>query len=487
MMLRRLTAAAAHPNLFLYRLKTTSAVETNLQEKVVTLCRHRGFVFPGSDIYGGLANSFDYGPLGVQMKKNIQDAWWKHFVQSRTDCVGLDSSVILNSKVWEASGHIGNFTDPMTVCKSCNSRSRADKLVENKADVTGIPDAGGLTCDELDDLITKHKIACPTCGSADLQKSRQFNLLFRTNMGSTDETSEWVYLRPETAQGAYINFQHVVTTMRRRLPFGVGQMGKSFRNEISPGHFLFRTREFEQLELQYFCHPTESDNWFAYWVDECFNWLVQHGIKPSSLKKRVHDQAELAHYARATTDIEFLYPFGWSELWGIANRTNYDLKKHMDASGEDLQYVDPTSRETLLPHVIEPALGTGRVMLAMLLDAYDEEEVNGRQRTVLRLHPDIAPYKFAVLPLQSKGILAEKANEIYIQLVKLASCDFDVTQSIGKRYRRQDEIGTPYCVTVDFETLEDGSVTVRERDSMEQVRVPITTLLSGSWSWHQPS
>ncbi|RHY80579.1 hypothetical protein DYB37_008676 [Aphanomyces astaci] len=379
MLLHRVTKlAASRPSRLLRRLKTTLATDTNLQEKVVTLCRHRGFVFPGSDIYGGLANSFDYGPLGVQMKKNIQDAWWKHFVQSRTDCVGLDSSVILNSKVWEASGHIGNFTDPMTVCKSCNSRSRADKLIENKSDMTGIPDAGGLTCEEIDALLAQHKISCPTC--------------------------------------AYINFQHVVTTMRRRLPFGVGQMGKSFRNEISPGHFLFRTREFEQLELQYFCHPTDSDTWY-----------------------------------------------------------------------------------TLLPHVVEPALGTGRVMLAMLLDAYDEEEVNGRygcghrkggdlmmdgrQRTVLRLHPDIAPYKFAVLPLQSKGVLAEKANEIYVQLAKLASCDFDVTQSIGKRYRRQDEIGTPFCVTVDFDTLEDGSVTVRNRDSMDQVRVPVATLLSGGWTW----
>ncbi|KAG9415949.1 hypothetical protein AC1031_000334 [Aphanomyces cochlioides] len=484
MLRQKVAAAGARSALRLQlRQKSTAQSSVNLQEKVVTLCRHRGFVFPGSDIYGGLANSFDYGPLGVQMKKNIQDAWWKHFVQSRTDCVGLDSSVILSSRVWEASGHIGNFTDPMTVCKGCNSRSRADKLIENASDVTGVKDAGGLSCEEIDALIAEHKIACPTCGSPDLQKTRQFNLLFRTNMGSTDETSEWVYLRPETAQGAYINFQHVVTTMRRRLPFGVGQMGKSFRNEISPGHYLFRTREFEQLELQYFCHPTESDTWFSYWVDECFNWLIKHGVKESNLKKRIHDQAELAHYARATTDIEFLYPFGWSELWGIANRTNYDLRKHMEASGKDFNYVDPTTKETVLPHVVEPALGTGRVMLAMLLDAYDEEEVNGRPRTVLRLHPDIAPYKYAVLPLQSKGVLAEKAQEIYVKLTKVASCDFDVTQSIGKRYRRQDEIGTPYCITVDFDTLEDGTVTVRDRDSMEQVRIPIDTLLSGQWQW----
>ncbi|KDO27813.1 glycyl-tRNA synthetase [Saprolegnia parasitica CBS 223.65] len=464
------------------RSKVTKAPD--LQEKVVNLCRHRGFVYPGSDIYGGLANSFDYGPLGVQMKKNIQDAWWRHFVQSRTDCVGLDSSVILSSRVWEASGHIGNFTDPMTVCKECNSRVRADKLIENASDVTGVEEAGGLSCEAIDELIATHKLSCPSCGSSSLQKTRLFNLLFRTNMGSTDETSEWVYLRPETAQGAYINFQHVVSTMRRRLPFGVGQMGKSFRNEISPGHFLFRTREFEQLELQYFCPPDESDNWFNYWVDECYNWLIKHGVKEANIKKRVHDQAELAHYARATTDIEFLYPFGWSELWGIANRTDYDLRKHMEASKKDLSYQDPTTKEVCMPHVVEPALGTGRVLLAMLLDAYDEEEVAGRKRTVLRLHPDIAPYKFAVLPLQSKGELVDVARSFYRDLTVQASCDFDVTGSIGRRYRRQDEVGTPYCVTVDFETLADQSVTVRDRDSMAQVRVPIADLLRGNW---QPS
>ncbi|OQR96182.1 glycyl-tRNA synthetase [Thraustotheca clavata] len=462
------------------RFKVTKAPD--LQEKVVNLCRHRGFVYPGSDIYGGLANSFDYGPLGVQMKKNIQDAWWRHFVQSRTDCVGLDSSVILSSRVWEASGHIGNFTDPMTVCKECNSRVRADKLIENASDVTGITEAGGLSCEDIDALIAKHELNCPSCGSKQLNKTRLFNLLFRTNMGSTDETSEWVYLRPETAQGAYINFQQVVSTMRRRLPFGIGQMGKSFRNEISPGHFLFRTREFEQLELQYFCHPNDSDTWyliaykFNYWVDECYSWLIKHGVKESNIKKR-----ELAHYARATTDIEFLYPFGWSELWGIANRTDYDLRKHMDASKKDLTYQDPATKEECLPHVVEPALGTGRVLLAMLLDAYDEEEVNGRKRTVLRLHEDIAPYKFAVLPLQSKGEIVDVARTFYHALTKNASCDFDVTGSIGRRYRRQDEVGTPYCITIDFDSIEDNTVTVRDRDSMNQVRVSMDDVLTGKW------
>ncbi|KUF95384.1 hypothetical protein AM588_10005344 [Phytophthora nicotianae] len=429
---------------------------TNLQDRLVALCRHRGFVFPGSELYGGLANSFDYGPLGVLMKKNVIDRWWFEFVQKRPDCVGLDSAVLLNSAVWTASGHVDNFTDPMTVCSSCNSRVRVDQLLESKLKTQEEVDAvATLSLTQMDDLLKEHDVADRRDVRLDLSP-------------------------PETAQGAYINFANVQSTMRKKLPFGIGQVGKSFRNEISPGHFLFRTREFEQLELQYFTHPNESDDWYLYWVDQCYEFLTKYGIKPENLRKHEHAPEELAHYARATTDIQFKYPFGWSELWGIANRTSYDLKKHMDASGKSLKYQDLVAKEEFLPHVIEPALGAGRVMLSMLLDAYDEEEVNGRQRTVLRLHPDIAPYRFAVLPLSKKEPLLDVAQKLFEDLCASASVDYDVTGSIGRRYRRQDEIGTPMCLTVDFDTLEDKCVTVRDRDSMEQKRVPIEQILQGT-------
>lgn len=386
--------------------------------------------------------------------------------------------------MWKASGHVENFTDPMTVCKKCNSRVRVDQLLEASLSTQAEKDAvATLSLADMDALLAEKQVACPSCGETHdaFQPAKKFNLLFRTNMGATEETCEWVYLRPETAQGAYINFAHVQSTMRKKLPFGVGQMGKSFRNEISPGHFLFRTREFEQLELQFFTHPSESDEWFRYWVDECYGFLLKYGVKPESLRKHAHAQEELAHYARATTDIQFKYPFGWSELWGVANRTSYDLQKHMDASGKSLLYQDAVTKDEFLPHVIEPALGAGRVMLAMLLDAYDEEEVLGRKRTVLRLHPDIAPYRFAVLPLVKKAPLLEVAEKLFadLSLGGAASVDYDVAGSIGRRYRRQDEIGTPLCLTVDFDSLEDQCVTVRDRDSMQQKRVPIAQVLGG--------
>jgi glycyl-tRNA synthetase len=454
----------------------------NLQERLVALCRHRGFVYPGSDIYGGLANSFDYGPLGTLMKKNIQDRWWFEFVQKRPNCVGLDSSVLMSSAVWTASGHVDNFTDPMTVCSHCNARVRVDQLLESKLTTKEEQDAiASLALEDMDALLTQHAIACPNCGKVHaFQPAKKFNLLFRTNVGATEETCNWIYLRPETAQGAYINFAHVQSTMRKKLPFGIGQMGKSFRNEISPGHFLFRTREFEQLELQFFTHPSESDEWYEYWVNECYNFLLKYGVKPDSIRKHEHAREELAHYARATTDIQFKYPFGWSELWGIANRTDYDLRKHMDASGKSLLYQDAVTKEEYLPHVVEPALGLGRVLLSMLLDAYDEEEVLGRKRTVLRLHPEISPYRFAVLPLVKKEPLTQVAQQLFEDLAYGASVDYDVAGSIGRRYRRQDEIGTPMCLTVDFDTLEDQCVTVRDRDTMEQKRVPIAQLLEAT-------
>ncbi|TYZ65820.1 hypothetical protein PybrP1_001547 [[Pythium] brassicae (nom. inval.)] len=466
-------------------LRRSFASTAGLQEKIVALCRHRGFVFPGSDIYGGLANSFDYGPLGVQMKKNLQDLWWFEFVQKRPECVGLDSSVLLNSAVWRASGHVANFTDPMTVCSACNARVRVDQLLERVLDTQAEIDAvAAMSLAEMDALLVARAVACPSCGAAHaFQPAKQFNLLFRTNMGATDETCDWVYLRPETAQGAYINFAHVQSTMRKKLPFGVGQMGKSFRNEISPGHFLFRTREFEQLELQYFTAPADSDAAFNYWVDECYAFLLKYGVRPESLRRHAHAPEELAHYARATTDLQFKYPFGWHELWGVAHRTDFDLRQHMAASGKSLLYQDPArpGSDPFLPHVIEPALGAGRALLALLLDAYDEEDdVRGRRRTVLRLHPDVAPYRFAVLPLVSKPPLLEAARALFADLARGgASVDFDAAGSIGRRYRRQDEIGTPLCVTVDFDSLDDRCVTVRDRDSMAQKRVPIADVLAG--------
>ncbi|KAJ0398032.1 hypothetical protein P43SY_006586 [Pythium insidiosum] len=482
MMLRHHARRLAAPTPRATRSLASKSKTGDLQDKLVALCRHRGFIYPGSEIYGGLANSFDYGPLGTLMKKNIQDRWWFEFVQKRPNCLGLDSSVLMNSAVWTASGHVDNFTDPMTVCTNCNSRVRVDQLLEAALETPEAVEAvATMSLSEMDARLTELAVPCPNCGQQHaFQPSKKFNLLFRTNMGATEETCNWIYLRPETAQGAYINFAHVQSTMRKKLPFGIGQMGKSFRNEISPGHFLFRTREFEQLELQFFTHPDESDSWYSYWVEECYQFLLKYGIKPENLRKHEHAPEELAHYARATTDIQFKYPFGWSELWGIANRTSYDLKKHMDASGKNLMYQDAVTKEEYLPHVVEPALGTGRVMLSMLLDAYDEEEVLGRKRTVLRLHPEIAPYRFAVLPLVKKDPLLTVAQQLFEDLAHGASVDYDVSGSIGRRYRRQDEIGTPMCLTVDFDTLDDKCVTVRDRDSMEQKRVPIASIIEAT-------
>ncbi|CCI45819.1 unnamed protein product [Albugo candida] len=449
-----------------------------LQENLVALCRRRGFIFPGSDLYGGLANTFDYGPLGTLMKNNIQSCWSREFIQKRLNCFAFDSSILLHPDVWKASGHVDCFTDPMSVCLECNARIRVDQLLSQKL---GREWNTPLDVTEYDTALKTHNIACPGCAKTHcFQRTKHFNLLFRTNMGATDETSEWINLRPETAQGAYINFSNVQCAMRAKLPFGIGQIGKSFRNEISPGQFLFRTREFEQMELQFFTFPSDSDEWMQYWIKECMHFLTTHGISQDNVRLRVHEQKELAHYARATTDIEFHYPFGWKELWGIANRTDSDLIKHMRASGKNLHYFDPITHKEVLPHIVEPALGLGRLMLAMLVDAYQEEIVLGRKRTVLRLHEDIAPYRLAVLPLVNKDALINFSEDLFKTLATKLCVDYDTSGSIGRRYRRQDEIGTPLCITIDFETLDDNRVTVRDRDSMEQKRISIDKLLAAA-------
>ena len=452
------------------------AVEKTM-DKIVALCKSRGFVFPGSDIYGGLANSWDYGPLGVEFKNNVKKAWWKKFVQESPYNVGVDCAILMNPQVWVASGHVGGFSDPLMDCKECKARFRADKLVEDHMTENGaeVASADGWTNEQLMDYITNNNIVCPKCGKLNYTEIRKFNLMFKTFQGITEDSSSEIYLRPETAQGIFVNFKNVQRSSRKKVPFGIAQIGKSFRNEITPGNFTFRTREFEQMELEFFCKPGTDLEWFGYWKDYCWNFLMSLGVNKENLRIRDHGQEELSFYSNATSDIEYLFPFGWGELWGIADRTDYDLNKHAEHSGTDMTYMDPTTNEKYVPYVIEPSLGADRVTLAFLIDAYDEEELEGGDvRTVLHLHPALAPYKSAVLPLSKK--LSEKADEVYSLLAKNFNIEYDETGSIGKRYRRQDEIGTPFCITVDFETENDGCVTIRHRDSMTQERVKIEEL-----------
>ena len=452
------------------------AVEKTM-DKIVALCKSRGFIFPGSEIYGGLANSWDYGPLGVEFKNNVKKAWWKKFVQESPYNVGVDCAILMNPEVWVASGHVGGFSDPLMDCKECKSRFRADKLVEDHMTESGVEvaTADGWTNEELMEYITKNNIVCPKCGKMNYTDIRKFNLMFKTFQGITEDSANTVYLRPETAQGIFVNFKSVQRTSRKKVPFGIAQIGKSFRNEITPGNFTFRTREFEQMELEFFCKPGTDLEWFGYWKDYCWNFLLNLGVNADSLRMRDHGEEELSFYSNATSDIEYLFPFGWGELWGIADRTDYDLKKHAEHSGTDMSYLDPTTNEKYIPYCIEPSLGADRVALAFLVDAYDEEELEGGDvRTVMHLHPALAPYKAAVLPLSKK--LSDKADEVYSMLAKNFNVEYDETGSIGKIYRRQDEIGTPFCITVDFETENDGCVTIRHRDSMTQERVEISKL-----------
>ncbi|MDE6275580.1 MAG: glycine--tRNA ligase [Clostridia bacterium] len=446
-------------------------------DKLVALCKGRGFIFAGSEIYGGLANTWDYGPLGVELKNNVKRAWWKKFVQENTLNTGLDSAILMNPNVWVASGHVGGFSDPLMDCKSCKTRHRADNLIEDYISRKKLNmSIAGWSNEKMEKYIADNKIPCPSCGNCNFTGVRQFNLMFKTFQGVTEDTTNTVYLRPETAQGIFVNFLNVQRTSRMKVPFGIGQIGKSFRNEITPGNFIFRVREFEQMELEFFCKPGSDLEWFAYWKEFCKNWLLGLGIKEDRLKLRDHDPEELSHYSNATTDFEFKFPFGWGELWGIADRTDFDLNAHAKVSGKNLEYTDPVTNEKYVPYVIEPSLGVERMVLALLCNAYEEQELEGGDsRVVMHFHPAIAPYKVAVLPLQKKA-LGEKSEELYRQLSKKFSATYDETASIGKRYRRQDEIGTPYCVTVDFDTLEDNCVTVRERDSMEQVRISIDEL-----------
>ncbi|MFD0767359.1 glycine--tRNA ligase [Bacillus sp. CGMCC 1.60114] len=444
-------------------------------EQIVNLAKHRGFVFPGSEIYGGLANTWDYGPLGIELKNNVKKAWWKKFIQESPYNVGLDAAILMNPKTWVASGHVGNFNDPMIDCKKCKARHRADKLIEDALDAKGIEMiVDGLTFDQMAGLMKEHEVKCPDCGSEDFTEIRQFNLMFKTFQGVTESSTNEIFLRPETAQGIFVNFKNVQRSMRKKLPFGIGQIGKSFRNEITPGNFTFRTREFEQMELEFFCKPGDDLEWFTFWRNTCKNWLLSLGMNEESMRLRDHGEEELSHYSNATTDIEFKFPFGWGELWGIASRTDFDLNRHMEHSTEDFNYVDPQTNERYVPYCIEPSLGADRVTLAFLCDAYEEEQLENDSRTVLRFHPALAPFKAAILPLSKK--LSEGAQEVFAELAKDFMVDFDETGSIGKRYRRQDEIGTPFCITYDFDSVEDKAVTVRDRDTMEQVRMPISEL-----------
>ena len=444
-------------------------------DKVVALAKNRGFVFPGSEIYGGLANTWDYGPLGVEFKNNVKKAWWRKFVTECRHNVGIDCAILMNPETWVASGHVGGFNDPLMDCKECKERFRADKLIEDYAFQHGEEiDPAAMTNKEMEEFIAEH-IPCPSCGKNNFTNIRQFNLMFKTFQGVNEDTASQIYLRPETAQGIFVNFKNVLRSTRHKMPMGIAQIGKSFRNEITPGNFTFRTREFEQMELEFFCDPKEEMEWFNYWRSYCADFLRNLGMKEENMRLRDHSQEELSHYSNATTDIEYLFPFGWGELWGIADRTDFDLKAHMEHSGENFTYQDPVTNEKYVPYCIEPSLGADRVALAFLCEAYDEEELeNGDTRVVLHFHPALAPYKAAILPLKKK--LADKADEVYTELLKHHTVDYDLTGSIGKRYRRQDEIGTPYCITIDFETLEDGCVTVRDRDTMQQVRMPIDKL-----------
>lgn len=449
-------------------------------EKVVALAKGRGFVYPGSEIYGGLANTWDYGPLGVEFKNNVKRAWWKKFVQESKYNVGLDAAILMNPRTWEASGHVGGFSDPLIDCRECKSRFRADKIIEDYVSARGTEPVvvDGWSNEKMQNYISEHGIACPECGKKKFTPIRQFNLMFKTFQGVTEDSKSQIYLRPETAQGIFVNFRNVARTSRKKIPFGIAQIGKSFRNEITPGNFTFRTREFEQMELEFFCKPGTDLEWFDYWKRYCGDFLKSLGMKAENIRMRDHEKEELSHYSNATTDIEYRFPFGWGELWGIADRTDFDLKKHSEFSGEEMTYTEGEGKEkeTYIPYCIEPSLGADRVALAFLVDAYDEETVtdaNGKEdtRVVMRFHPALAPFKAAVLPLAKK--LAEKAEPIYEDLAGYFNVDFDITGSIGKRYRREDEIGTPFCICVDFDTETDGCVTVRDRDTMQQVRIPI--------------
>ena len=447
------------------------AVEKTM-EKIVALCKSRGFIFPGSDIYGGLANAWDYGPLGVEFKNNVKKAWWKKFVQESPYNVGVDCAILMNREVWVASGHVGGFSDPLMDCKECKSRFRADKLVEEHMTESGVEvaSADGWTNEQLMEYITKNNIVCPKCGKLNYTDIRKFNLMFKTFAGVTEDAKSEIYLRPETAQGIFVNFKTVQRSSRKKVPFGIAQIGKSFRNEITPGNFTFRTREFE-----FFCKPGTDLEWFEYWRNYCWQFLLNLGVNKENLRIRDHSQEELSFYSKATSDIEYLFPFGWGELWGVADRTDYDLKQHQEHSGKDLTYLDPNTNEKYIPYCIEPSLGADRVALAFLVDAYDEEILeNGETRNVMHLHPALAPYKAAILPLSKK--LSEKALEVYADLSKKFNVDYDDSGAIGRRYRRQDEVGTPFCITIDFDTLEDGAVTIRDRDSMEQERIKIDEL-----------
>ncbi len=437
-------------------------------DKLVALCKGRGFIYPGSEIYGGLANTWDYGPLGVELKNNIKRAWLKKFVQENKYNVGLDSAILMNPQTWVASGHIGGFSDPLMDCKECKTRHRADNLIED-FDGTNV---AGWSNDQMMNYIRDKGITCPNCGKANFTDIRQFNLMFKTFQGVTEDSKSELYLRPETAQGIFVNFANVQRTTRKKIPFGVGQVGKSFRNEITPGNFIFRVREFEQMELEFFCKPGTDLDWFHYWKDFCKNWLLSLGIKEENLRLRDHSPEELCFYSKATTDFEYMFPFGWGELWGVADRTDYDLTQHIKTSGQKLEYFDPETNEKYVPYVIEPSLGVERLFLSLVTEAYDEEQLeDGTTRTVMHFHPFLAPFKAAVLPLSKK--LAEPAQAIADELCKYFPVDYDDAGAIGKRYRREDEIGTPFCVTYDFDSENDKCVTVRERDSMQQVRIPI--------------
>ena len=438
-------------------------------DSIVALCKGRGFIFPGSEIYGGLSNTWDYGPLGVEFKNNIKKLWMKKFVQESETNVGLDCAILMNPRVWEASGHVSGFSDPLMDCKECKTRYRADKLIE---------DAGfnpnGMTSEQMEEFIKEKEISCPNCKAKNFTGIRKFNLMFKTFQGVTEDKKSEIFLRPETAQGIFINFSNVQRSMRKKVPFGVAQIGKSFRNEITPGNFTFRTREFEQMELEFFCKPGTDAEWFEFWKNFCENWLLSLGMSKENIRIRDHEKEELCHYSSATSDIEYLFPFGWGELWGIADRTDFDLKQHQKFSGKTVDYFDPETNERYIPYVIEPSLGADRVALAFLCDAYTEEEIEGEKRTVMKLHPALAPFKACVLPLSKK--LSEKAKEVKKELSKCFMVDYDEAGSIGKRYRRQDEIGTPICITYDFESEEDGCVTVRDRDTMKQERIKIESL-----------
>ena len=454
------------------------AVEKTM-EKIVSLSKSRGFVFPGSEVYGGLANTWDYGPLGVELKNNVKKAWWKKFVQESPYNVGLDAAILMNPQTWVASGHVGGFSDPLIDCKKCKSRFRADKIIEDfiKENNGEEINVDGWDNEKLEGFIQENHIVCPECGEFDYTGIRKFNLMFKTFQGVTEDSTAEIFLRPETAQGIFVNFKNVQRTSRKKVPFGIAQIGKSFRNEITPGNFTFRTREFEQMELEFFCAPGEDLKWFEYWKEYCKNFLLSLGIQVDNLRLRDHDPEELSHYRNATTDFEYKFPFGWGELWGIADRTDFDLKQHMEHSGVDMKYQDPTTNEKYIPYCIEPSLGADRVTLAFLIDAYDEEELeDGTVRNVLRFQPALAPFKAAILPLTKK--LSDPATELFQDLAKYFNVDFDETGSIGKRYRRHDEAGTPFCITFDFDSLEDKCVTVRNRDTMEQVRMPIAELKS---------